>query len=150
MHAYICRRIWIYININLCTWKYASQKNGWNAYRLLHTCIHVDRIKGLPLSPRIHSHFRFIYAKLGTLFDHTHCRVIQPIFMNDMLISWHENAFFINGLLWKEFIRDQWIPLTKDNNKDVWHFHLLLVWTSCWNGCVADDLRHNGSHGTSL
>ena len=106
--------------------------------------------KAFSLSPRIHSHFRFIYAKLGTLFDHTHCRVIQPIFMNDMLISWHENAFFINGLLWKEFIRDQWIRLTKDSNKDVWHFHLLLVWTSCWNGCVADDLRHNGSHGTSL
>ena len=63
----------------------------------------------------------------------------------------YRNTSCITGPLGGESTGDRWIPLTKGQWCEALMFPLLLVLTSCWtNSWMASDLRHHGTHVTSL
>ena len=46
-------------------------------------------------------------------------------------MSWHENTWPINDILWRKTTSHWWIPFTEGHG-EIWCVLLLLAWTSCW------------------
>ena len=62
----------------------------------------------------------------------------KMFYFDDVIMSWHANAFRITDPLWGESIGDRWFPLTKGSNAELLCFLAVLVWT---NNRIVGDLR---------
>ena len=64
-----------------------------------------------------------------------------------MVTSSNGNSFRVTGPLCREFIGDQWIPLTKVSDTELWCFLWPAPWIKGWvNNREAGDLRHHRAH----
>ena len=64
-----------------------------------------------------------------------------------MMTSSNGSVFRVTGLLWGESTGQQWIPLTKASDAELWCFLWICAWTNGWaNNRDAVDLRHNRVH----
>ena len=60
-----------------------------------------------------------------------------------MMTSSNRNIFLVTGPLCREFIGQQWIPLTKASDVEFWWVFLSVSWINGWvNSGEAGDLRH--------
>ena len=63
------------------------------------------------------------------------------------MTSWNGNIFRVTGLLCGKYTGDQWIPLTKASDAELWFFTLICAPTNHWaDSRDARDLRRHRAH----